>query len=62
MSAVECYLFPLCKGLLTEMAEMALFGEEGVGTGAQLPQVSMPINRGRRKIFRTFWKNVLDVV
>jgi len=44
------------------MAEMALFGEEGVGTGAQLPQVSMPINRGRRKIFRTFWKNVLDVV
>jgi len=26
----------LCKGLLTEMAEMALSGEEGVGTGVQL--------------------------
>jgi len=35
-SAVECHLFPLFKRLLTEMAEMALSGEEGVGTGAQL--------------------------
>jgi len=26
----------MCKGLVTDMAEMALFGEEGVGTGAQL--------------------------
>jgi len=35
-AAVECHLFPLCKGLLTEIAEMALSVEEGVGTGAQL--------------------------
>jgi len=35
-SGVECHLFPFCKGLLTEMAAMALSGEEGVGTGAQL--------------------------
>jgi len=35
-SAVECHLFPLCKGLFTEMAEMALSGEEGVVTRAQL--------------------------
>ena len=27
---------PLCKALLTEMAEIALSVEEGVGTGAQL--------------------------
>ena len=36
---------------------MALSGEEGVGTGAQLvPQVSMPVNRGRRKNFRPLGK------
>jgi len=35
-SAVECHLFLLFKGLLTEMAEIALSGEEGVGTVAQL--------------------------
>jgi len=33
---MECHLFPLCKGLLTELAEMALSGEEGVETGAQV--------------------------
>jgi len=36
-SAVECRLFHLLKGLLTEMAEMTLSGEEGVWTEAQLP-------------------------
>jgi len=36
-SAVECHLFPLSKGLLTALAEMALSGEECVGNGAQLP-------------------------
>jgi len=36
LSAVECHLFALCKGLLTEIAETALSGEEVVGTGAQL--------------------------
>ena len=42
---------------------MALSGEEGVGTGHTIgPQVSMPVNRGRRKIFRPSWNNVLDVV
>jgi len=34
---VECLLFSLFKGLLTELAEMALSGEEGVGTGVQMP-------------------------
>jgi len=36
--AVECHLFSLFKGFLTGLAELALPGEEGVGTGAQLPQ------------------------
>jgi len=34
----ECLLFSLFKGLLTDLAEMALSGEEGVGTGVQMPQ------------------------
>ena len=35
-SAVDCHLCPLCKELLIEMAETALSGEEGVGTGTHL--------------------------
>ena len=42
------------------MAEMALSGEEGAGTGAQLPpQVNMPVNGGAEKLFgplgKMFW-------
>jgi len=40
-SAVECHLFHLFKGLLTEMAEMTLSGEEAVWTEAQLPPKQM---------------------
>jgi len=39
----QCHLFPLCKGIMIEVAEMALSGEEGVGTGAQLaPKIAWP--------------------
>jgi len=43
------------------MAEMALSGEESVGTGAQLAPNKQPVNRGRRKIFLPPWKNVFDI-
>ena len=36
-SAIHCHLFSLFKRILTELAEVALPGEEGVGTGAQMP-------------------------
>jgi len=47
---------------MTEMAEMALSGEEGAGTGEQLAPNSACPGIGRQENFSPHLENVLDVV